>query len=197
MRTGKCIRGEAGFTLIELLIVVAIIGILGAVSVPAYIGSQEKARRSNFLKAAKSSAPDLSHWLQSVVKGASAAGPQAGLIEIDTDWDGAVTAADMTNNAVFSIADSADASVATQYAIARAAEFSPWVNLGGCGAATLFTFNAADPGVGNPGVACTVQLSPAAVSTGSTMAIIASSNGPGGSDTVNTELLLRATVSLE
>ena len=37
-------HGEGGFTLMELMIVVAILGILGGVAIPAYLGYLEKAR---------------------------------------------------------------------------------------------------------------------------------------------------------
>jgi len=62
-------RDERGFTLIELLIVVAIIGILTAIAVPAFLGQREKAKVRAVEAGAKGAVSEIQGYLDSLVAG--------------------------------------------------------------------------------------------------------------------------------
>lgn len=62
-------RDERGFTLIELLIVIAILGILMAIAIPAYLGQREKARVRAVESSAKGAVSEIQGYLDSMIAG--------------------------------------------------------------------------------------------------------------------------------
>jgi prepilin-type N-terminal cleavage/methylation domain-containing protein len=128
-------KKQNGFTLIELLIVVTIIGVLTAVSIPGYVGLQERGRRGAVIKAAEQSASELQLWIHA----ARSIGADALLTEIDTDGNGQIQVGVDLNNNQLAVEFIKPNGLCNLYVLTKA-ESSPWnpaLNLWTSGGAAL------------------------------------------------------------
>ncbi|QLP99975.1 MAG: pilin [Burkholderiaceae bacterium] len=115
---------QQGFTLIELMIVVAIIGILAAVALPAYQDYTVRAKVSEVILAASSCRTALTEGLQSSTT-ADAQSALSGCVISNTKY---VVGGSSDNNGVITVVASSGALGGAVTASANAIELKPYIN---------------------------------------------------------------------
>lgn len=149
-----------GFALLELLIVFAVIGIIVALAMPAYLGMQDRLKRGAVLRASAAIEPELQAWLNGAFKGNT--GLTGAFKEVDSNGDGLIDNTDMNNSQLFSLflAGTLD----DQFVLARQTqhkEMSPWdpnVSLFAAGAASVSLVSQINVAQNGPGEAAFLRV---------------------------------------